>query len=307
MSSTIGRYRPLYPLAGKLAEKISRYPLKAIGAWLKFYSFESRFASKKGQQMQERLKRGETLYLLGLGPSGHNMNFWHFTGALKAPAQLVHFFGTKRRIPIIGMRHHNNHAYYPYAMSPFSGSKDPTIIIVPQTLELLNAQVKYRERIRPLAPIVTLEHAKRFFHLSEGASDDNYFAYNYMILTAQAKKVSYKLIPSVIHKDGTSRIQICRQDTDPVSYAILKAMKKYLGVELAVNTSLNVGTPIVHSPSQAINAMHRSKGLTGLLMIEENGNVYLTWHNIIKPPKDGGQKLMQYLHNNCRNLVIQKQ
>jgi len=28
------------------------------------------------------------------------------------------------------MRHHNNHAYYPYAMSPFAGSSNPTIIIV---------------------------------------------------------------------------------------------------------------------------------------------------------------------------------
>ena len=72
MSSNIGRYRPSYPFAGKLIEKISRFPVKAIGAWLKFYSFESRFASKKGQEMQERLKREETLYLLGLGPSGHN-------------------------------------------------------------------------------------------------------------------------------------------------------------------------------------------------------------------------------------------
>jgi carbamoyltransferase len=165
----------------------------------------------------------------------------------------------------------------------------------PKTLELLNAHVKYRERIRPLAPMVTLEYAKRFFHLSEGASDDNYNAYNYMVLTVQAKKESYEFIPAVVHKDGTSRIQICREETDPLSYAILKAMKKYLGVELAVNTSLNVGTPIVHSPSQTIEAMNRSKGLTGLLMIEENGDAYLVWHNVIKPPKDGGVKLIEWL------------
>ncbi len=713
MSKNIGRYRPSYPRAGTFIEKISHPLVKMIGSQFKFYSFESRYAFKKSKEMQERLLKGDTLYLLGLGPSGHNsaaalvevsekkginvicnneeeryteikndgqfpvnslndvfdslkkldltpedifavvgswdyikgistglrlaveeapvsmylirskasphMNFWHFTGALKAPFQLKQFFNTKKRVPVVGMRHHNNHAYYPYAMSPFSESTDPTMIIVmdgfgddgsishfvaknnhvelvrsypgiidsqgllyavisstqggweplssegrymgasawgdmnrltnpyykrlrqilyfssegwvfvnrslinyhrhgqekpynkklkkilgepippdkiwnpdmvlnvddiqhaeitqervnkaaalqmvyedalfhmvdymirytgshrlilsggtalncianmklldhfnedyyrrtlkkentrlhlwvppnpsdtgtamgaayqfamrngvkpgarmqhaflcgnppelgyvkkaidgakntksfylgninqiselkritdltayiisqngiiglyqgagetgpralghrtilanpcnPETLKLLNAQVKYRERIRPLAPMITLEHAKRFFYLSKGAADDNFNAYNYMVLTVQAKKESLELIPAVVHKDGTSRIQICRQETDPLSYAVLKAMKNYLGVEVAVNTSLNVGTPIVHSPSQAIKAMHRSKGLTGLLMIEENGNAYLVWHNIIKPPKDGGQKLMKW-------------
>ena len=28
------------------------------------------------------------------------------------------------------MRHHDNHAYYPYAMSPFAGKDEPTMIIV---------------------------------------------------------------------------------------------------------------------------------------------------------------------------------
>jgi len=164
----------------------------------------------------------------------------------------------------------------------------------PKTLEMLNAHVKYRERIRPLAPMLTLEEAKRFFYLSEGASDDLYNAYNYMVLTVLAKKESYKTIPAVIHKDGTSRIQVCRKETDPLSYAILKALNKYIGVEAAVNTSLNVGTPIVHSVEQAINAMHRSKGLTALLMVEENGEAYLVWHTIIQAPKDGGKKLLEW-------------
>ena len=57
----------------------------------------------------------------------------------------------------------------------------------PQTRENLNARVKYREAIRPLAPMLTLAAAQEFFDLSEGASDADYNAYNYMVLTAHAK------------------------------------------------------------------------------------------------------------------------
>ncbi|MCA9055978.1 MAG: hypothetical protein KDA75_19230, partial [Planctomycetaceae bacterium] len=50
----------------------------------------------------------------------------------------------------------------------------------PATRTILNSLVKFRELIRPLAPMATLEAALEYFHLSPGASDDNYNAYNYM-------------------------------------------------------------------------------------------------------------------------------
>jgi carbamoyltransferase len=165
----------------------------------------------------------------------------------------------------------------------------------PETLKVLNKHVKYRETFRPLAPMLTLEEAKRLYYLSEGASDDNYNAYNYMVLTVKAKADCYNLIPAVIHKDGTSRLQIVREETDPFSYAILKAIGRRLGVEVAVNTSLNVGTPIVQTPAQAIRALHRSRGMSGLLLVGSDGKVYLVWHNIEKPPKDAGRRLMQWV------------
>jgi len=46
--------------------------------------------------------------------------------------------------------------------------------------ENLNARVKYREAIRPLAPMATLEAAREYFELLDGASDDGFNAYNYM-------------------------------------------------------------------------------------------------------------------------------
>ncbi len=53
--------------------------------------------------------------------------------------------------------------------------------------ERLNERVKYREAIRPLAPMATLEAAHEYFELEPGASDADYNAYNFMVLTAHSK------------------------------------------------------------------------------------------------------------------------
>jgi carbamoyltransferase len=165
----------------------------------------------------------------------------------------------------------------------------------PQTRANLNAQVKFRELIRPLAPMLTYEAAARLFDLAEGASDDNYNAYNYMVLTAPARPESFDLIPAVIHKDGTSRLQLVREESDPFTYAYLKAMGRRAGVEVSVNTSLNVGSPIVQTPKQAIEVIKRSKGMDGLLLIGDDGQSFLAWHTISAPPKDGGARLRSWL------------
>ena len=148
----------------------------------------------------------------------------------------------------------------------------------PQTRERLNERVKYREAIRPLAPMATLEAAQEYFDLLEGASDADYNAYNYMVLTTQSKPQALAKIPAVIHADGTGRIQIVRREDDPLTYAYLKALGKHIGVELSVNTSFNVAGPIAQTPSQAINTLRRSRGLDVVLMVADDGAVYAAWH-----------------------------
>jgi carbamoyltransferase len=138
--------------------------------------------------------------------------------------------------------------------------------------------VKYREAIRPLAPMLTREAAQRWFELSEGASDDDYNAYNFMVLTARAKPEAYARIPAVIHADGTGRLQIVRQATDPLTYAYLKALGRRIGVEVAVNTSFNVAGPIVQTAAQAIDTLRRSKAMDAVLMFAEDGAVFAAWH-----------------------------
>ena len=144
--------------------------------------------------------------------------------------------------------------------------------------ERLNERVKYREAIRPLAPMATLEAAQEYFDLLPGASDADYNAYNYMVLTAQSKPHARAKIPAVIHADGTGRIQIVRAEDDPLTHAYLKALGRRIGVEMSVNTSFNVAGPIAQTPSQAIDTLRRSKGLDVVLLVASDGAVHAAWH-----------------------------
>ena len=148
----------------------------------------------------------------------------------------------------------------------------------PQARERLNERVKYREAIRPLAPMATLEAAQEYFELLQGASDANYNAYNYMVLTARSKPQARERIPAVIHADGTGRIQIVRAEDDPLTYAYLKALGRRIGVEMSVNTSFNVAGPIAQTPKQAIDTLRRSKGLDVVLLVADDGTVHAAWH-----------------------------
>ena len=148
----------------------------------------------------------------------------------------------------------------------------------PDVRDRLNERVKYREAIRPLAPMATLEAAQQYFDLLEGASDGNYNAYNYMVLTARSKPHARGKIPAVIHADGTGRVQIVRAGDDPLTYACLKALGRHIGVEMSVNTSFNVAGPIAQTPQQAIDTLRRSKGLDVVLLVAGEGTVFAAWH-----------------------------
>src|SRR5690242_19558326 len=126
--------------------------------------------------------------------------------------------------------------------------------------------------------MATLEAAQEYFELSDGASDDAYNAYNYMVLTAHAKPHAHERIPYVIHADGTGRLQIVCEHTDPLTYAYLKALGHHIGVEIAVNTSFNVAGPIAQTPLQALDTLRRSRGLDGVLMFADDGAVFAALH-----------------------------
>ncbi len=177
----------------------------------------------------------------------------------------------------------------------------------PKTLERLNKLVKYRELIRPLAPMTTLAAAKKWFSLSPGAGDDDFNAYNYMVLTCRAKPEAYNAIPAVIHFDGTCRVQIVREQVDPFMHAYLTAMGRRVGAEVSVNTSLNVGAPIAQTPVQALETLKRSTGMQALFMIAESGDFFVAWHNVEHGLKDGGRTLRAWIGEwGCDAIAVRR-
>jgi carbamoyltransferase len=165
----------------------------------------------------------------------------------------------------------------------------------PKTLETLNRRVKFRELIRPLAPMATLEAARKWFDLAPGASDDDFNGYNYMVLTSRAKAEAYATIPAVIHFDGTSRVQIVREHVDPFIHAYLRAMGRRIGAEVSVNTSLNVGAPIAQTPVHALETLKRSAGMHALFIIADSGEAFVAWHDVEREHKDRGTTLRAWM------------
>jgi carbamoyltransferase len=58
------------------------------------------------------------------------MNLQHIAQAFRAPATLSRRLGLKSTLPVIGLRHHDNHAYFAYAVSPFAHSSEPVMVAV---------------------------------------------------------------------------------------------------------------------------------------------------------------------------------
>jgi carbamoyltransferase len=56
-----------------------------------------------------------------------------------------------------------------------------------------------------------------------------------------------ELIPSVVHADGTSRVQTVNKDQHPGLYEVLRLFHQSTGVPVLLNTSLNIkGQPLLN-------------------------------------------------------------
>jgi len=71
MSRPFGAHGPSHPWLGSLGYQLGRC-LKSIWPSAKFYRAQDRYARQQAASMRGKLKRGETVYLLGIGPGGHN-------------------------------------------------------------------------------------------------------------------------------------------------------------------------------------------------------------------------------------------
>lgn len=118
----------------------------------------------------------------------------------------------------------------------------------PKMKDILNLKVKHREDFRPFAPAVCREDAKEYFELDEAL----FGLAEYMLAVCPIKKEWQARIPAVCHIDGTARLQIVKEENNPLYYDLIKEFGKISGVPILINTSFNVNhEPIVSSPEDA--------------------------------------------------------
>jgi carbamoyltransferase len=127
--------------------------------------------------------------------------------------------------------------------------------------------------------MMTQEAALELFDLPDGASAANYDALSYMGITVQAKPGTRGRIPAVIHEDGSARVQIVDRARNPLAHAFLKAMGARGGVEVAVNTSLNIRSPIAASVAQAVDTLRRAQKLDLLLVVDSGAGAWAIGHS----------------------------
>jgi carbamoyltransferase len=134
----------------------------------------------------------------------------------------------------------------------------------PASKERLDAQIKRREWFRPYAPSVLAEHADEYFEM-QGPSP-------YMLLAVNTRPSVRDKVPSIVHVDGSARVQTVARDTEPLYHRLISKFHEITGVPMVLNTSFNgYGEPMVETPTDAVAAMH-SMGLDALAVGD-----YLAW------------------------------
>jgi len=117
--------------------------------------------------------------------------------------------------------------------------------------DLINAQIKYRERWRPFCPSLLDTIATDMLQTSHPTP--------YMTFTFNVADSWKQRIPEVVHEDGTARPQIVTMQSNPRYYELLKKFEALTGIGVLLNTSLNRrGEPMVCSPEDALNMFYGS-------------------------------------------------
>lgn len=109
--------------------------------------------------------------------------------------------------------------------------------------QLVN-KIKNREWYRPFAPVCRKQKAHEFF-ISE-----NFDHSEHMSFAFKAKERTIKNFPSIVHVDGTSRLQTVTENSNPFLYKLLDHF------DILLNTSFNIaGKPILNSYDEALKCL----------------------------------------------------
>lgn len=129
-----------------------------------------------------------------------------------------------------------------------------SIVVDPRRAEMkdiLNERIKRREWFRPFAPSILTEKTKEWFEID--------YPEPFMIKTYRWRKEKQNLVPAVVHKDGTGRLQTVEKEINPRYWQLIKEFENITGVPVVLNTSFNENEPIVNRPEEAIDCFLRTR------------------------------------------------
>lgn len=136
-----------------------------------------------------------------------------------------------------------------------------SILADPRSTELgdkINREVKFRERFRPYAPAILHEWGSEYF--------EQYQESPYMERTLKFRSAVKGRVPSVVHVDGTGRVQTVKPEWNPLFHRLLADFHQRSEVPVLLNTSFNVmGKPIIHSVEESV-AVFLTSGLDALVL-----------------------------------------
>lgn len=119
--------------------------------------------------------------------------------------------------------------------------------------DFVNA-VKHREYFRPFAGTILKDHVHDWFDL-KGMDESPSMMYAVNCKDGVAEKV-----PSIIHVDGTCRIQTVTVEQNTSFYELISEFYKASGIPILFNTSFNLGgDPLVETLQDAVDTLARSE------------------------------------------------
>jgi carbamoyltransferase len=161
-------------------------------------------------------------------------------------AEVVELLKNKNIVAIFQGRSENG----PRALGNRSILFDPSFV---DGKDFVN-NIKHREYFRPFAGSILQEHAHEWFDL-RGMEDSPSMMYAVNCQPGVAEKV-----PSIIHVDGTCRIQTVTQEQNKHFYDLINEFYKVSGIPILFNTSFNLGgDPLVETLEDALNTLARSE------------------------------------------------
>jgi len=114
--------------------------------------------------------------------------------------------------------------------------------------------IKGREWWRPFGASILLEEVHNWFDIG------NLKESPYMTYAVKSKKITKKLLPSIVHIDDTCRIQTVKKEQNENFYNLINLFFKKTNIPILLNTSFNLAKePLVETIEDAIDTLKRSK------------------------------------------------